>query len=158
MRCATWNQFSCEYISSVVSSKVFSEWIKFLEYFFNPLNLEGLICLVVFSFYFQAIDSNFSTSIFVNRGQRDQLIVSVSHDNSINRDNRIFIILWDFILIFSGSLCCRLLRPRATMRFSNRKLNVEEYTLKFVARYRGGLKYWPVPGNTFPWNFSFSFP
>lgn len=51
-----------------------------------------------------------------------------------------------------------LLRPRATMRFSNRKLNVEEYTLKFVARYRGGLKYWPVPGNTFPWNFSFSFP
>lgn len=43
----------------------------------------------------------------MDRDQQNHLIVSVSHDNSINRDNRIFIILWDFILIFSGSLCCR---------------------------------------------------
>lgn len=48
-----------------------------------------------------------NSRIFVDRDQQNHLIVSVSHDNSINRDNRIFIILWDFILIFSGSLCCR---------------------------------------------------
>lgn len=114
------------------------------------------------SFYWKLFDFFFSVSfikdIFVDRGQQSHLIVPVSHDNSINRDNRIFIILWDFILIFSGSLCCRYCALVQRCVSPTGSWNVEEYTLKFVARYRGGLKYWPVPGNTFPWNFSYSFP
>lgn len=90
--------------------------------------------------------------------QRSYLVVSTSHDNSIKPDNRVFIIPGDFILIKSaGTLfrrCCALVRE--TMRFSDRKLHVQNYTLEFAARYRIGLKYWTIPRNAFSWYSSLS--